>query len=124
MAKFNTTLPALVSGAWADLQLSNDGRLLTASMPIRTAVVQQNLTIAIANTAQVALAANTNRNGFEVYNPSGFTLYLSIGGTAVVGAGIPIVSNGSYGCTGNSVSTAAISIVAASLALNFTVIEY
>ena len=124
-AQFNTALPTLTNGQTTGLQVTADGRLITVLTPIRTAAAQQNLTIAAINTAQTAIAANSNRNGFEVFNSSASNLYLNIGGTAIVGQGICILPNTAYQSTnGAMVSTAAISIIGSTIGQNFSVIQY
>jgi hypothetical protein len=123
--RFNATLPTLTSGQSAQAQVDANGRLYVILTPVRSAAVQSTLSITVGGTAQVALAANVNRNGWEIHNSSTGPLYFSIGGTAVVGLGYLLPSGGYYRqMEGAVVATSAISIIGATLGQTFTVTTY
>jgi hypothetical protein len=83
-----------------------------------------NGTITAGGTAQLLLAANNSRKGFEIQNLSSADLWLNFGGTAAVNSGFKLPANSTYTPPSNFISTAAISIFGATTGQQFSYIQY
>jgi hypothetical protein len=83
---------------------------------------QVNTTITTGGTAQVALAANPSRTGFEIINTSGSLLYINFSGTAT-NTSIPLFSGGGYSRYTGKIPTNAVSILGATTGQTFIVLE-
>lgn len=79
--------------------------------------------VPVATADGVLIAANPNRTYLLITNPSANTIYITTLGTAILAGGIPIAPNGSYERSGPSVPKNAFRAIAATGAVNVTVIE-
>jgi hypothetical protein len=118
---FNTTLPSLTNGQSVGVQLDANGRQLV-NTSINGTGTQVNSFLTAGGVAQIALALNTNRTGFEIINTSAATLWINISGPATT-TSIPIPPGQPYSRYTGKIFTNAISIIGATTGQTFTTLE-
>lgn len=81
-------------------------------------------TITLGGTAQIIMASNEQRLGFEVQNTSSAPLNLGIGASVTVSTGFVLEAGATYFTGTDIVSTRAIWLIGATTGQTFTFIEY
>lgn len=118
------TSSVLNGGLTAVGPLPASGSLSVVSAIPKSTAVHVNGTITLGGTAQVLLALNLSRVGFELFNNSAGDLWIGIGTAPTVGTGIKIASGSGYVTPVNISYTNAINIIGAVTAQAYTVVEY
>jgi hypothetical protein len=94
------------------------------NLAYQTEINSISTTITTGGTAQVLIAANATRQGFEIQNKSSGDIFFSIGGTASLTVGFKLVAGASYSSPATRVSTKAISIFGGTTGQLIEFIEY
>lgn len=113
-------------------EVMSDGAVVSLSNPVpvgspHATHADKSGAITTGGTAQVAIAANTNRRGFFIQASVGGDLYINTTGTATAvdgGGSIRIPGGSLYECPANGVPTTSISIIGSITGQKFSAKEW